>query len=276
MRSALQNPQRQRGALGPVRQRPRRVLKRKRRNGPKRTRSPLRAGFQRHLLRKCENAKCREGTPRCPLEDQERGSPTRERKTRSPDSWEGLLCHARVEVLRHDFERALIHTGPPDDLRDLVHGEPLAQLPAYPGHVANADVPLRFDVKKPEDFLNLFPRLFLVAALFAGHQLEELVEAQGRVAVLVELRDHREDGLVLRFVPERLHRSFHFFRIDLPGLVSIKQVKSLLDLLYLILLQPWAFVLACVEVLVLRLCVHASCPPELEPKWLRTPRAEAG
>merc|ERR1719327_1967978 len=205
-----------------------------------------------------------EGKPHGPLEDQERGRPTEDSKARSSSSREGLLGHASVEVFRHDFERALIHTSPPDNLRDLVHGEPLAKLSAHPGYVADADMPFRFDVKKPEDFLDLFPRLFLVAALLASHELEELVEAQRRVAVFVELRDHRKDGLVLRFVPERLHRSFHFFRIDLPRLVSIKQVKSLLDLLYLILLQPWAFVLARVEVLVLRLCVHAACPPELE------------
>ena len=47
---------------------------------------------------------------------------------------------------------------------------------------------------------------------------------------------------IVRAGPERLHRSFHLFRIDLPRLIRVKEVKRLLDLLDLILLQPGSFV----------------------------------
>merc|ERR1719263_1827507 len=208
-------------------------MKKARREGTKRTPTPLRAGFQRHFYgsAKMQNVLLdRKDTPWPARESGHCARKTRKQERCSPISREGLLRHAGVEVFRHNLKRALVHTSPPDNLRDLVHGEPFAKLSTNPGHIANADMPFRFDVEKAEDFLDLFTRLFFVAPLFAGHQLEELVKAQRRVAVFVELSDHRKDGLILRFVPERLHRSFHLFRVDLPRLIRIKQVERLLDL----------------------------------------------
>mmetsp|Transcript_1858 Transcript_1858/g.5458 ORF Transcript_1858/g.5458 Transcript_1858/m.5458 type:complete len:206 (-) Transcript_1858:51-668(-) len=168
-------------------------------------------------------------------------------------SREGLLRHDDVEVLRRDFHLLLVLARAPHDLRDLLVREPLAELLADLHHVLDHDRALAVMVEELEDLVDLFLGVLLVLPLLPGHQVQELLEVEGGVAVLVELGQHREYRVVLALVAKGLHRRLQLFQVDLPRLVRVKEVEGLLDLFYLVLLQAGPLVLARLEVLVLGL-----------------------
>eukprot|EP00401_Gymnodinium_catenatum_P044772 CAMPEP_0117538088 /NCGR_PEP_ID=MMETSP0784-20121206/42301_1 /TAXON_ID=39447 /ORGANISM="" /LENGTH=210 /DNA_ID=CAMNT_0005334697 /DNA_START=311 /DNA_END=940 /DNA_ORIENTATION=- len=161
-----------------------------------------------------------------------------------------LLGHDDVEILWCDLHLRLILACPPNYFRDLLHVKPLPELFADLHDILDDDHALAISIEKSEDLVDFFLRIFLILPLLPGHQIQELLEIQGRIAVLVQLREHLEDRVVFALIAERLHRSLELLEINLPRLIGIEEVKGLFDLLDLVLLQAGPLILTGLEILV--------------------------
>ena len=82
-------------------------------------------------------------------------------------------------------------------------------------------------VEEPEGLHDLLPRVPL--AHLGRHHLQELLEVDGAGAVLVDVRDHLLDLLLLGLEAERAHRHLELLRVDRPGAVRVEEVEGLAE-----------------------------------------------
>ena len=69
------------------------------------------------------------------------------------------------------------------------------------------------------------------------HHLEELLVADGAAAIVVDVRDHLLDLLLLRLEAQGAHGDLQLLGVDLAGAIGVEEVKRLLDLLLLLVGQ---------------------------------------
>ena len=82
---------------------------------------------------------------------------------------------------------------------------------------------------------------FFSAVAFAHlgrHHGEELLEVDGAVTILIDVRDHLLDFILVRFETKSTHRNLKFLRVDGSAPIGVKQVKRFANLLLLLFRQP--------------------------------------
>eukprot|EP00630_Chrysocystis_fragilis_P006816 CAMPEP_0197394732 /NCGR_PEP_ID=MMETSP1165-20131217/5912_1 /TAXON_ID=284809 /ORGANISM="Chrysocystis fragilis, Strain CCMP3189" /LENGTH=190 /DNA_ID=CAMNT_0042920461 /DNA_START=157 /DNA_END=730 /DNA_ORIENTATION=- len=149
-------------------------------------------------------------------------------------SGEGLFGHDGVELVGGDFTVA-VGVGALDHLHQLGVRHGLAEFLGDALEVPEGDVSGLVVVEKVEDFLDVLAGVLV--RHFGGHHVEKLLEVDGAAPVLVDVRYHLVDRLVLRLEAERLHRRLELLGVDRAGAVGVEEVERLADLLDLVLGQ---------------------------------------
>jgi hypothetical protein len=83
--------------------------------------------------------------------------------------------------------------------------------------------------------LDIFP-VILITHL-GCHHVQEFLKVDASALVLVDVRDHLEDGLVLGLKAQALHSCLELLGVNRARAVGIEQVERLADLLDLLLAQ---------------------------------------
>mmetsp|Transcript_3376 Transcript_3376/g.5541 ORF Transcript_3376/g.5541 Transcript_3376/m.5541 type:complete len:232 (-) Transcript_3376:4-699(-) len=144
------------------------------------------------------------------------------------------LLHDAVELVRVDLAVA-VAVGLVDHVLQLLLRHVLAQLLGHPLQVLERDLARLVVVKEAEGLQDLFPAVLL--RHLGGHHLEELVKVDRAGAVLVNVRDHLLDLLLLRLKAQRPHRNLQLLGVNGAGAVGVEKIEGLPDLLFLLLGQ---------------------------------------
>merc|ERR1719440_477608 len=145
---------------------------------------------------------------------------------------QGGLLHDTQKLLLVDLAVA-VAVGLIDHLLQLLVGHILAELLGDALEVLERDLAGLVVVEEAEGLQDLLPRVLL--AHLRGHHLQELIEVDRARAVLVDVRNHLFDLLLLRLEAERTHRHLQLLGVDGARTVGIKEVERLADLLLLLL-----------------------------------------
>mmetsp|Transcript_63798 Transcript_63798/g.129579 ORF Transcript_63798/g.129579 Transcript_63798/m.129579 type:complete len:220 (+) Transcript_63798:657-1316(+) len=137
-----------------------------------------------------------------------------------------------------------------DHLCELLVSHVLAELLRHALEVAEGDLPCLIIIEQPERLENLFARVFLTH--LRRHHLQEFLEVNVARPVLVDVADHLLDLLLLGLEAKGTHCNLQLLGVDGAGAISIEQVKSLTDLLLLLLCQ--------FKLLRLLVCAAAAVP----------------
>merc|ERR1719217_1795801 len=79
------------------------------------------------------------------------------------------------------------------------------------------------------------------------HHLQEFLVLDRPAAIVIDVRDHLLDLLLLRFETQSAHRNFELLGVDGATAVGVEEVEGLLDLLLLLLSELLLLLPALVE-----------------------------
>mmetsp|Transcript_98653 Transcript_98653/g.255041 ORF Transcript_98653/g.255041 Transcript_98653/m.255041 type:complete len:247 (+) Transcript_98653:90-830(+) len=79
------------------------------------------------------------------------------------------------------------------------------------------------------------------------HHLQELLVADGAAAIIIDIRDHLLDLLLLGLEAQGAHGDLQLLGVDLAGAIRVEQVERLLDLLLLLVSKLLLLLAASVE-----------------------------
>merc|ERR1719321_220667 len=139
------------------------------------------------------------------------------------DAQELLLVHLPVSVAV-----SLV-----DHLLQLLVRHPLPELLRHPLQVLEGDLPGLVVVEEPEGLQDLVLRVAVQDLV--RHHLEELLVLDGPGAVIIDVRDHLLDLLLLGLEAQGAHRYLQLLRVNGAGPIRVEEVEGLLDLLLLLL-----------------------------------------
>eukprot|EP00356_Strombidium_inclinatum_P012781 CAMPEP_0170493156 /NCGR_PEP_ID=MMETSP0208-20121228/13444_1 /TAXON_ID=197538 /ORGANISM="Strombidium inclinatum, Strain S3" /LENGTH=148 /DNA_ID=CAMNT_0010769039 /DNA_START=45 /DNA_END=486 /DNA_ORIENTATION=+ len=140
------------------------------------------------------------------------------------------------------FESAAV-----DHLLEFLIGHGLSQLLGNSSQVPQGDAAGGVVVEESEDLGDILSGVLV--AHTSSHHVEELFKIDASALVLVEVRDHLEDSLVLGFEPEGLHGSTELLGVDGATSVGVEQVEGFLDLLNFVFGKARALKFLSVELL---------------------------
>ncbi|CAH0371854.1 unnamed protein product, partial [Pelagomonas calceolata] len=122
-----------------------------------------------------------------------------------------------------------------DHLLELLVRHVLAELLRDALQVPERDLARLVVVEEPEGLQDLLAAVLL--AHLRRHHLEELREVDRAGPVLVDVRDHLLDLLLLRLEAQRAHRHLQLLGVDGARAVRVEEVERLANLLLLLLLR---------------------------------------
>merc|ERR1712085_192471 len=161
-------------------------------------------------------------------------------------------CGSEQVGFLHDAEKLfLVHLpvaitiGFVDHLLKLLVRHPLPELLRHPLQVLERYLPGLVVVEEPECFQDLVLRITIQDLV--RHHLQELLVPYRPAPVVVHVRDHLLDLLLLWLEAESAHRDLQLLGVDLAGAVRVEQVERLLDLLLLLLGELLLLLAALVE-----------------------------
>merc|ERR1719450_1212939 len=154
---------------------------------------------------------------------------------RQRSSEEVGLLHDPQELLLVDFA-VTVTICLVNHLLELLIRHPLPKLLRHALQVLEGDLPCLVVVEEPECLQDL-----------VLHHLQELLVLDRPAAIVIDIRDHLLDLLLLRFETQRAHRDLQLLGVDGATAVSVKEVEGLLDLLLLLLSQLLLLLPALVE-----------------------------
>merc|ERR1719191_2346616 len=124
-----------------------------------------------------------------------------------------------------------------DHLLELLIRHPLPKLLSHALQVLEGDLPRLVVVEEPECLQDLVLRV----------PVQDLLVLDRPAAIVIHIRDHLLDLLLLRFETQSAHRNFELLGVDGATAVGVEEVEGLLDLLLLLLSELLLLLPALVE-----------------------------
>merc|ERR1740123_1046723 len=114
-------------------------------------------------------------------------------------------------------------------------GHPLAKLLCNSLQILERDLPSLIVIEQAEGLQDLILRVTVQDLV--RHHLQELLITDRPRAVIIYVRNHLLDLLLLRLESQSAHGYFELFGVDLATSVRIEEIESFLDFLLLLLCQ---------------------------------------
>merc|ERR1711977_811371 len=109
----------------------------------------------------------------------------------------------------------------------------LLELLRHALQVLEGDLSCLVVIEEPECLQDLVLRIPVQDLV--RHHLQELLVLDRPAAIVIHIRDHLLDLLLLRFETQSAHRNFELLGVDGATAVGVEEVEGLLDLLLLLL-----------------------------------------
>merc|ERR1711874_953094 len=154
--------------------------------------------------------------------------------TSNTDSKEVRFLHDAEEFLLIDLAIAVAICLIDHFLQFLIR-HALTEFFCYALQVLEGDLTGLVVIEKAECFQDLV--LWVTVQDFVRHHFQELFVSNRAASVIVNIRDHLLDLLLLWLEAQSAHRHLQLLRVDLSGAVGVEEVKGLLDLLLLLLCE---------------------------------------
>mmetsp|Transcript_105636 Transcript_105636/g.128923 ORF Transcript_105636/g.128923 Transcript_105636/m.128923 type:complete len:202 (-) Transcript_105636:36-641(-) len=169
----------------------------------------------------------------------------------------GTLCTTdwrRSEQIRllHDAQEFfLVHlavavaVGFIDHLLQLLVCHPLSQFLGHALQVLEGNLSSLVIVEKAEGLQDLI--LGIAVQDLVGHHLQELLITNGAGAIIIHIRDHLLNFLLLWLETQGPHGHLQLLGVDLATAIGVEQIEGLLNLLLLLIRELLLLLPTCVE-----------------------------
>merc|ERR1719213_325277 len=124
----------------------------------------------------------------------------------------------------------------------LIISQRLISLPGNALQVLEGDTTCVVIIEEPKGFQHVI--LGVLVQDLVSHHLQELVKSNLTAAIVIHLSNHFLNLPWLRLTPKRLHCDGQLLDVNVATSISVKEVKGLLDLLLLLLIELRLFLAA--------------------------------
>mmetsp|Transcript_105635 Transcript_105635/g.128920 ORF Transcript_105635/g.128920 Transcript_105635/m.128920 type:complete len:240 (-) Transcript_105635:36-755(-) len=132
-----------------------------------------------------------------------------------------------------------------DHLLKFFIGHALPEFFRHALQVLEADLPSFIVVEEPEGLQDF---IFGIAVQdLVGHHLQELLITNGAGAIIIHIRDHLLNFLLLWLETQGPHGHLQLLGVDLATAIGVEQIEGLLNLLLLLIRELLLLLPTCVE-----------------------------